>query len=252
MRRSRIANGIAGAILLLLCGSGCLAQNGAQEVPFETALAAMPPEQLGDQLMNQHRYVEATYVYGRAPVSAVLWNKIGVAWHHLYALREARRDYERALQLNPDYPDAMNNLGAIYFAERNYRKAIRYYQQALRLAPNSAVYMVNLGTAYFAQGKRREGAEAYQKALALDPGVFDMSNPQIVQGAATGAQRAQLDFCVAELLAESGQLDDALQFLHKALAAGYRDRHRMAVDPALAKLRGSPGFAALLAELEPR
>lgn len=252
MRRSRVANGISAAILLLLCGSGCLAQKGAQEVPFETALATMPPEQLGDQLMDQHRYVEATYVYSRAPMSAVLWNKIGVAWHHLYALREARSDYERALQLNPNYPDAMNNLGAIYFAERNYRKAIRYYQQALRLAPNSAVYLVNLGTAYFAQNKRRQGVEAYQKALALDPGVFDLSSPQIVQGAATGEQRAQLDLCIAELLAESGQLDDALEFLHKSVAAGWRDRHRIMADPALAKLRGNPGFAALLEELGPR
>lgn len=247
--RPSIANRIAGAIVLLLCWSGCRGQVRAQDVPFETALKSMPPEQLGDLLMTQRRYVEATYVYSRAPMNAVLWNKIGLAWHHLFALREARNDYERALQLNPNYADAMNNLGAVYFAERNYRKAIHYYQQALRLSPESAVYLVNIGTAYFAENKSRQGAEAYRKAVALDPGVFDLNREEIVQGAATGQQRAQLDFCIAELLAQSGQPDDALKFLHKAVAAGYRDRHQLIEDPALANVHSSPEFATLLAEL---
>lgn len=246
MGRCRIANRIAGAIVLVLCCSASWPQNSAQEVPFETAMATMPPERLGDLLMSQHRYVEAAYVYNRAPVSAVLLNKIGVAWHHLSALGEARHHYEQALQLDPAYPDALNNLGAVYFAEQNYRKAIHYYQQALRLAPGSAVYLVNLGTAWFAQNKTREGEQAYQKALAIDPGVFDLSGGQIVPAAANPRQRAQLDYCIAELLARSGQPDDALVFLNKAIAAGFGDWHRMMADPAFAQLRRMPEFSALL------
>ncbi|HKR26539.1 MAG TPA: tetratricopeptide repeat protein [Acidobacteriaceae bacterium] len=252
MRRHRIVNRIAGAIVLLLCCSGVWSQNTAQEVPSETALATMPPERLGDLLMTQHRYVEAAHVYNRAPVSAVILNKIGVAWHHLSALGEARHHYEQALQLDPNYADAMNNLGAVYFAEQNYRKAIHYYQRALRLAPGSAVYLVNLGTAYFAENKTREGEQAYQKALAIDSEVFDLSRGQIVPAAANPRQRAQLDFCVAKLLAQSGQPDDALEFLNKAVAAGFTDWHRLMEDPALAQLRRTPGFSALVAEMGAR
>lgn len=252
MGRRRSAYRIAGAILLVLCCSGSWSQNTAQEVPFETALATMPPERLGDLLMTQHRYVEAAYVYNRAPVSAVLLNKIGVAWHHLSALGEARHHYEQALVLDPNYPDAMNNLGAVYFAEQNYRKAIHYYQQALRVAPDSAVYFVNLGTAYFAQNKTRQGEQAYRKALALDPEVFDLSRGQIVPAAANPRQRAQLDYCIAELLAQSGQTDDALEFLNKAVAAGFADWHRLMADPALAQLRRTPGFSALLPQIAAR
>lgn len=166
MRRTLAVRRIAWTVLLLLCWSGCHAQSAVQEVPFETALASMPPEELGDLLMNQHRYVEAMYVYSGGPMNAVLWNKAGIAWHHLLAIGKARSNYQRALQLDPNYADALNNLGATYFAERKYKTAIHYYQRALALAPRSAVYLVNLGTAYFAEGKTARGRGLSQGVCA--------------------------------------------------------------------------------------
>lgn len=252
MLRQSTANRIAGALFLLLCWSGCHAQTKAQDVPFETALATMPPEQLGDLLMNQHNYVEATYVYSRAPMNAVLWNKIGLAWHHLMAIGEARSNYERALQLDPNYADALNNLGATYFAERRYKAAIHYYQRALALSPNSAVYLVNLGTAYFAQGKKDSGADAYRRAFALDPGVFGLSNQQIVQGPTRNQDRAAIDFCIAELLAASDRPDSAIPYLRKALNEGFSDRNRVVEGKEFSALHGTPEFAELLAETQHR
>ena len=246
------ANRIAAALLLLLCWSASHAQSAAQDVPFETALTTMPPEQLGDLLMNQHNYVEATYVYSRAPMNAVLWNKIGVAWHHLRAIGEARKNYQRALQLDPNYADALNNLGATYFAERRYKTAIRYYQRALAMAPNSAVYLVNLGTAYFAEGKNAPGIDAYRRAFALDPGVFGLTNQQIVQGPTRNQDRAAIDFCIAELLAVSGRPESAVPYLRKALNEGFRDRTRLTAGKEFSALHGSPEFAELLAETQPR
>lgn len=252
MRRTLAVRRIAWTVLLLLCWSGCHAQSAVQEVPFETALASMPPEELGDLLMNQHRYVEATYVYSGGPMNAVLWNKAGIAWHHLLAIGKARSNYQRALQLDPNYADALNNLGATYFAERKYKTAIHYYQRALALAPRSAVYLVNLGTAYFAEGKTARGAEAYRKAFALDVEVFDLKNQQIVQGGTADRERASIDFCIAELRAGSDHPEAALPWLRKAINEGFRDQRRLTESKAFAALRETPEFADLLAEAHPR
>jgi tetratricopeptide (TPR) repeat protein len=227
-------------------------QAAAQPVPLDNdsdeALEAMAPEERGDLLMVRHAYVEAAYAYSLAPMNATLWNKTGIAWHHLLAIGEARRDYEKALRLKPDYPDALNNLGATYFAERNYRRAVTLYQRALNLEPKSAVFTANLGTAYFAMGKAKEGAAAYRAAFALDPQIFDATAPQMVQAPTSSLERARLDFCLAELFAISKEPDQALAYLSKAIGEGYVDRKRLMQDEAFAEVRGTPEFAEFLAE----
>ena len=47
----------------------------------------------------------------RAPESAVIWNKIGIAYHQLLQLNLAKKNYEHALKLDPKYSEAINNLG---------------------------------------------------------------------------------------------------------------------------------------------
>ena len=62
----------------------------------------------------------------------MLWNKIGVAYHHMFALDEARKYYQMALAMNPNYADALNNLAAVYHGQHEYKQAERTYKQALK------------------------------------------------------------------------------------------------------------------------
>ncbi len=111
----------------------------------------------GDLAMARQQYVTAIDSYRRASQdSPDVWNKLGMAFHHLFAMDEAKRAYEHALHLRPQYPEALNNLGAVYYAEKNYRKAVRYYRKAVALDPQSATMYSNLGTAWFAE-QRYEG-----------------------------------------------------------------------------------------------
>ena len=87
----------------------------------------------------------------------------------MFDLLDARHSYERALKLNPHYAEAMNNLGAVYYAERNLHKAEHLYKGSLRLSPNAASVYSNLGTVYFAEGKGKKGAE-HQHALGTGSG----------------------------------------------------------------------------------
>jgi tetratricopeptide (TPR) repeat protein len=216
--------------------------------PSSAALPSISPEERGDLLMARQEYLAAIDAYRQAPMDAVTLNKIGMAYHHLFALDEARKDYQKALLIRPNYPEAINNLGAAEFAQGKYKEAIRLYRRAFKLMPHSAVIAANLGTAYFAHSKYKDGLEAYQTAFALDPTVFDPNSPQVIPGASNPHDRARQDYCIAELFAQAGDKDRALEYLRKALNDGFDDRNRILEDTDFAQLRKTPEFARLMAE----
>lgn len=252
------------AILLIGPGSRCAAALSLQSSATHSAepgslstattplsreaMNKLPPEQRGDLYMIYGRYVSAIAAYREAPRSAELWNKIGVAYHHLNAIAEARHDYRRALMIQPNYPQAINNLGATYFADHNYKKSIELYRHALRLLPHSAVIAANLGTAYFAQGKFRQGMRAYNKAFRLDPAVFSNPDSLNAPGTTNTEYSAQEDYCLAELFAQAGMQKQALEWLARAFNEGFSDRKRLMQDGVFATLRQTREFAALMAQ----
>jgi tetratricopeptide (TPR) repeat protein len=238
----------SGAAALLIVLSHC-ASAQAHQPQFPRAV---PPGTAGDLLFAHGEYLEAIDAYSHAPADAATLNKIGVAWHHLSAVDQARTSYEKALALQPNFPDALNNLGATWFAEKKYSRAIRLYRRALQLSPNSAVTAANLGTAYFAQGKPGPGIEAYRAAFSLDSTVFDLDSPSIVNGPITDQERALQDYCIAELFAERHNQSRALEYLRKAFGAGFKDSKRVWQDRAFAELRLSADFADLMAEVGPK
>lgn len=222
----------------------------AQLPSASSASAEKPlsPEVRGDLLMARQQYIAAIQAYQEAPGSAVIWNKIGLAYHHMFAMNVAKRDYERALRLRPKFPEALNNLGAVFYAKKNYRKAVKLYRKAIKLNPGSAAIFSNLGTAYFAEHKPEQGIEAYRTAFMLDPRVFTADSLQLVSEDLPASERAQQDFCLAKLFAQTGHIDVALDYLRKALNEGFVDRKKLMEDRTLASLRASPGFAQLMSE----
>lgn len=204
-------------------------------------------ETQGDIFMANRRYLEAINAYMLAPSdSAVIWNKIGVAYHHLFAFQEAKKHYQRALKLNPKYPEALNNLGSVYYEEKNYRRAVKLYKKALKYSPDSAVTYSNLGTAYFADKKFREGAEAYQRAMSIDPEIFERNSLGKIEHQGPPGQRATVSYYLAKTYAQAGNNDKALEYLRKAFACGFRDRKKLMEDQEFSALRKTPQFQKLL------
>jgi tetratricopeptide (TPR) repeat protein len=224
--------------------------------PAATEVAAPPPvaaqlspETQGDLLMVHRSYAAAIEAYERqAEPSAVLWNKIGVAYHHMFALDRARRYYQMALAMNPNYADALNNLAAVYHGQHEYKQAERTYKQALKYAPGSAITYCNLGTAYFADEKYKPGMEAYRKALALNPNIFDAGQVQIVQETSSRRQLVAVNYYLAKTYATEGKMEQAISYLRKALEAGFRDRKQLMKDKEFASLRATPEFHQLMLE----
>lgn len=243
---------LLGLAFLALAQNRVWASDAMQQDPVSANLAMeqllMSPEQRGDLLMVHHQYLEAIDAYRHAPRdSAVVWNKLGIAFHHVYAFDQAKMDYQQALMLKPRYPEAMNNLGAVYYAERDYKRAEKLYHRALKLDPKSATAYNNLGTAYFAEGKLKQGAEAYRAAFAIDPQIFNGDPLRTVSETSTDVDRARLDFCLAELYAQAGMTEQAIVYLRRAVDAGFSDNKRLMQDPVFDTIRHTPEFAQVMA-----
>jgi len=84
-------------------------------------------------------------------------------------LDEAVVSFERALRLNPDYPDAHNNLGNVFYFQKRYAEAVACYEQAIRMRPDFAEAYNNLGNSLSCLKRHQEAADNCRKALALQP-----------------------------------------------------------------------------------
>jgi tetratricopeptide (TPR) repeat protein len=221
----------------------------ATEAALQPQTSAISPELEGDLLMARRSYEAAIRAYQRDTVrSAALWNKIGVAYHHMFAFDEARKYYQLALSINPQYPEALNNLAAVYHSQRQFKQAERTYKLALKYAPNAAITYCNLGTAYFAEEKYKPGMEAYRKALALNPNIFDPKQNQIVEATSSRRQLAAVNYYLAKTYATAGKMEESLAYLRRALENGFRDRKQLMKDKEFAALRSTPEFHALMLE----
>jgi tetratricopeptide (TPR) repeat protein len=213
----------------------------------------LTPERRGDILMARKMYREAIQVYQEGPQdSAVVWNKMGIAYHQMMQLEAAMKRYQRSIRLNPKYPEAINNLGTIYYARKQYGKATRSYKHALKLSPDSASIYSNLGTAYFARKKYKEASEAYETALRLDPEIFEhRSTYGVLLQERSVEERAKFHYYLAKTYAKAGQNERALLYIRKALEEGFNERKKLLEDPEFTALRDLPEFKELLT-LEPR
>ncbi|HEX4229126.1 MAG TPA: tetratricopeptide repeat protein [Bryobacteraceae bacterium] len=207
-------------------------------------------ETRGDIYMARKMYLDAIDMYRLGPAnSAVLANKIGIAFHQMLQLQLAKKNYERAIKLDPKYPEALNNLGTIYYAHKSYRRAISYYKRALRVGQPSASIYSNLGSAYFVRRDYKQATAYYEKALQLDPLVFEHhSNFGTLMQERTVDERAKFHLYLAKMYAQSGDKTHALIYLRKALEEGVKDRQKIPEMPEFATLKTDPAFKDLMIE----
>jgi tetratricopeptide (TPR) repeat protein len=218
-----------------------------------SVLPARPPitpELRGDIYMARKMYREAIDVYRLAPKdSPVVTNKIGIAFHQLLLLDLAKKNYERAVKLDPRYGEAINNLGTIYYAQKSYRRSIGYYKKALRCSNPTASIYANLGAAYFARRNYKVASENYEEALRLDPEVFEHhGNFGTLMQERTVEERAMFHLYLAKMYAKSGANDRALIYLRKALEEGVKDRNKIPDMPEFGLLKSNSDFKLLLAQ----
>jgi tetratricopeptide (TPR) repeat protein len=255
-------------ILLLISSTAALAQiSHSEQVQISPPLvrAIDPPapdataaalEQQADQLRGQKLYLDALDYYQAAlakkPNDAHLLNKIGITELLMQRYKDARKSFERAIHYDRTFADAYNNLGVIYYEAKKYRAAVKQYDKAIERDNSSASFFSNLGAAYFSKREFESAVTAYQHALELDPEVFARTSRAGVQAQLPSPQdRARYNYTVAKLYAKMGFSEQSLEYLRRAMEAGYKDLKNVYKDLEFAELRKSPRFTELMASKTP-
>lgn len=98
---------------------------------------------------------------------------LGMALYHDSRPMEAEKPLLHAIRVKAHYYEALNALGNCYSARRQLLKAIAAYRQSAAAKPDYTQAWVNLGKTYFLLKLFPESIAAYQKTLELDPDHHD-------------------------------------------------------------------------------
>ena len=227
----------------------------AVEPPAPDATAA-DLEQEADRLRGDKLYLDALDYYHAALTKkandACLLNKIGITELMMQRYKEARKSFERAVKSDHEYANAYNNLGVVLYENKKFGAAVKQYEKAIAKDSTSASFYSNLGAAYFSKREFDPAVAAYQHALELDPEVFERTSRAGVQAQLPRPEdRARYNYTVAKLYAKMGLSDQSLEYLRKAMEAGYKDLKNVYKDVEFAELRKNPRFTELMASKTP-
>jgi predicted O-linked N-acetylglucosamine transferase (SPINDLY family) len=158
------------------CGSGKKNKNCCGPVVFATANGTASAEHFNEQgnsLADQGRLAEAIGCYEKAleinPVFAGAWNNLGIAFKELGLLDKAISCYRRSLELVPTFAGAWNNLGNAHKEQSSQDEAIACYRKALEIAPDSVQVNINLGNILYDLDRHYEVIPCFRRALEGAP-----------------------------------------------------------------------------------
>jgi serine/threonine-protein kinase len=215
------------------------------------------------------RYPEAIASFRRVtelqPDNAWGYQMLGTAYHAQDDVVNAVPAYETAIKLGN--AKAYSNLGLLHYNAGNLAEAARCYEKALAIEP-SCLKHYSLGDIYARVGRPVDSRTQYQQAteacngeLRVNPrdasAMFLLAVSETKLGRSRDADGhiraavalkpddADVRFGEAIVRAWSGQTDQALGALGKALAQGYSPQ-RASQDPSLSAIRNDPRFSEVL------
>ncbi len=216
-------------------------------ISLETASAA---EQKGDIARAHEDYQSAIAYYQRAlragGADAELYNKLGIAQLSLKEFGSARKSFQEAIKTDPHNANALNNLGALMCIQKKYKPAVTELRQALELDEANASFHVNMGEAWVGLNQIDRAMNEYARAMELDPDVFGLENGGVVAQLRTPDQIARTDFLIAKLYARRGNIEGALDYLHRAKEGHYPQLGDVYLDKEFAGLWKDPRLQTIV------
>ena len=99
-------------------------------------------------------------------------HKLGVAWQAKGQLAKAKAELLRSLDLRPNIPEVLNNLGTIEIGLGDKARGVSLFERAIVLRPNYALARYNLAEATETTNPKRALSE-YETYLAIVEGIPD-------------------------------------------------------------------------------
>jgi Tfp pilus assembly protein PilF len=128
---------------------------------------------LGVESYHRREISKAVQAYQKAveidPNYIEAYNNLGVIYQELGNFDKALQAYQKALEINPRYEKTLNNLGILFFLSERYEQSIEAFEKALAINPDNVESHINLGILFKKRGQVDRAIESYQKALTINP-----------------------------------------------------------------------------------
>ncbi len=145
-------------------------------VVIAAGYAQGPEEELlkkGVGFAEKGKYVDAIKEFDKAieinPNNANAFFIRGFTYFHKGDSNKALIDFNKAIELKPDYADAYNGRGVVYANKGMLERAIADFNKALEINPNNASILANRGLLYNAKGNFEMAISDYNKAIGIAP-----------------------------------------------------------------------------------
>lgn len=133
---------------------------------------------------------------------ASFWYHLGIAYDFKDMPKEARRRYERAISVDPNFAPAYVGLALNLYKDEKVPDAVKNLKKAIELDPSGADAYYNLAQIYHSQGVKDKAMSNYETAIRLSPRPWKYQQK------------------LAGLLAEYGDYSKAIREYEAALKGG--------------------------------
>jgi len=105
----------------------------------------------------------------RDPSFAEAHNNLGLAYSRQGKSTDAEACFRKALELEPQMAEALNNLGFLFHQDREFEKAADLFRRSALTAKDSSTAYTNLGNACYQMKRYTDAVAAWKKAMECDP-----------------------------------------------------------------------------------
>ena len=114
-------------------------------------------------LLNYNKAIELNPEYEYAYV----WR--GKVYYDQKEYEKALTDYSKAIELNPEYEYSYTCRGEVYYDEKEYEKALTEYSKAIELNPEDEYAYARRGDVYYDEKEYEKALIDYSKVIELNP-----------------------------------------------------------------------------------
>ena len=126
------------------------------------------------------------------------YNNRGVAYGEKHDFDKAIKDFTTAIELKPDFFGAYNNRGVAYGEKHDFDKAIQNYDKAIEIKPDYTEAYNNRGFAYDEKHDFDKAIQNYDKAIEIKPDYAEAYNNRAIAYSGKGDfDKAIKDFTTA-------------------------------------------------------
>jgi len=136
--------------------------NSLAEIHYTLGNLHSDEENLDKAIVEYKKALELNPDFARAE------NDLGFVLYKKGDYKDALVHYQRAISLRPDYANCYNNIGVIHYHLKDYEQASSFYRQAIELRPDYARAHFNLAACCFRQGRYLTALQEYRKARKID------------------------------------------------------------------------------------